>query len=52
MGIMYSELAQRVRAALAGDPRTHEEGIKVVDNNGILTLRGEVSSEMVRQPHP
>jgi osmotically-inducible protein OsmY len=45
----HSEIAARVRAALSQDPRTAEFSIEVIDENGIVTLRGEVNSEEASQ---
>lgn len=44
-----SELAQRTREALTQDPRTRDSTIKVVDDNGVLTLRGTAVSIEARQ---
>jgi osmotically-inducible protein OsmY len=41
----HSEIAARVRAALAQDPRTAEYSIEVIDENGLVTLKGKVNSE-------
>jgi osmotically-inducible protein OsmY len=43
--VRYSKIAKRVRAALADDARTSEFGIEVIDNNGLVTLKGAVDSE-------
>ncbi len=47
--VEYSEIAARVRAALTEDPRTAGFSIEVIDENGIVTLRGEVDSEEANQ---
>jgi len=47
--VEYSEVAKRVRTALANDERTREFGIDVVDDNGLVTLRGTVTSRETRQ---
>jgi osmotically-inducible protein OsmY len=49
MMVEYSEVAKRVRTALANDERTREFGIDVVDDNGLVTLRGTVTSRETRQ---
>jgi osmotically-inducible protein OsmY len=41
----YSEIAARVRTALTQDPRTAGVSIEVIDENGVITLRGKVNSE-------
>ena len=45
----YSEIAARVRAALTQDPRTAEYSIEVIEENGLVTLRGEVDSQEASQ---
>ena len=45
MTIRYSELAQRVSAALQDDPRTQDAAIDVVDESGMITLTGSVDSD-------
>jgi len=47
--VEYSDVAKRVRTALADDERTGEFGIDVVDNNGLVTLKGTVNSKETRQ---
>jgi hypothetical protein len=47
--VMYSEIAARVRAALTQDSRTVDLSIEVIDENGLVTLSGEVDSEEARQ---
>jgi osmotically-inducible protein OsmY len=49
MPILHSELAKRARAALTTDPRTKDATIKVLDQNGVLTLEGTVPSEAACQ---
>jgi hypothetical protein len=46
---IHSKLAQQTRAALQQDPRTKDSTIKVVDENGVLTLRGTAVSSEARQ---
>jgi osmotically-inducible protein OsmY len=47
MGTTHSELAKRITEALDADERTAEYGIGVVDNNGVVTLLGDVPSTEV-----
>jgi osmotically-inducible protein OsmY len=47
--MMYSEIAARVRAALTQDSRTVDLSIEVIDENGLVTLSGEVDSEEASQ---
>lgn len=44
-----SELAQQARDALNQDPRTKDSTIEIVDENGVLTLRGTAVSSQARQ---
>lgn len=45
MVIGMSAVAERVIEALANDPRTAQYAIEVIDENGLVTLRGSVASE-------
>ena len=49
MTIRHSELAQQVSAALQDDPRTQDAAIDVVDESGIITLTGTLTSDDVSQ---
>lgn len=43
-----TELQSRVQAALVDDPRTGEHGgIEVLDNNGVIILKGSVASREI-----
>ncbi len=44
MVIGMSAVAERVMEALANDPRTAQYAIEVIDENGLVTLRGSVAS--------
>ncbi len=45
MSVRYSELAKRVNAALTTDERTAQFAIEVIDNDGLITLKGAVDSK-------
>jgi osmotically-inducible protein OsmY len=47
MTIRVSDLAKKVSAALNGDERTAKYGIEVIDQHGLVTLKGTVPSEEV-----
>jgi len=49
MPTIHSALAPRARAALTEGARTKASTIKVVDENGVLTLKGTARSQAVRQ---
>lgn len=43
------DLQQQIRAAFGGDRATEDyEGVEVLDNNGIITLRGSVPTREAR----
>lgn len=42
--VRFSEVAERVNAALAEDERTVDYNIQVIDKNGLVTLKGDVPS--------
>jgi osmotically-inducible protein OsmY len=46
----YSEIAARVRTALTQDPRTAGVSIEVIDENGVITLRGKVNLPRLQSP--
>ncbi|HJS29823.1 MAG TPA: BON domain-containing protein [Anaerolineales bacterium] len=43
------KLAEQLYALLRNDPRTEDSLIDVIDENGIVTLMGEVDSENTKQ---
>jgi osmotically-inducible protein OsmY len=43
------KLAEQLYALLRNDPRTEDALIDVIDENGIVTLMGEVDSETTKQ---
>jgi osmotically-inducible protein OsmY len=45
MAVGMSDVAERVTEALANDPQTAQYAIEVIDDNGLITLRGTVESE-------
>ncbi|MFO7917280.1 MAG: BON domain-containing protein [Anaerolineae bacterium] len=45
MAVGMSPVAERVTEALANDPQTAQYAIEVIDDNGLITLRGTVASE-------
>lgn len=45
MAVGMSPVAERVTEALANDPQTAQYAIEVIDENGLITLRGTVASE-------
>ena len=45
MAIGMSPIAERVTQALADDPQTADYALEVIDENGLVTLRGTVESE-------
>jgi osmotically-inducible protein OsmY len=49
MPVLHSELAKRARAALKADALTREATIKVLDDNGFVTLEGTAPSDAARQ---
>ena len=49
MPILHSELAQRARAALTANALTKEATVKVLDENGFVTLTGTAPSDAARQ---
>ena len=44
MNATKTDLQTRVEAALLNDSRTKEYGVEVLDNNGIIILRGAIPS--------
>jgi osmotically-inducible protein OsmY len=48
MNQTMSDLQTRVQRALIDDPRTQEYGVEVVDNNGVIILRGTIPSREAR----
>jgi osmotically-inducible protein OsmY len=42
-----SDLQLEVQKAILDDPRTKEHGIEVLDDDGVITLQGRVSSHEV-----
>lgn len=44
MALGMSSVAERVTEALANDSRTAQYAIEVIDENGLITLRGTVAS--------
>ncbi len=48
MTMIRSELAKQVSAALEQDERTGDLNIEVIEENGIITLKGQVPSAEVR----
>ncbi len=49
MTLTDSQILQKVRTALAEDERTGEAAIEAVEENGVVTLKGKVSSREVSQ---
>lgn len=47
--IRLSEVAKRVSVALTEDERTVDYNIEVIDENGVVTLKGKVPSEEVAE---
>lgn len=47
--ITQSKTKKQVKEALMADERTRDYSIDVVDNNGVITLKGEVESIEIRQ---
>ncbi len=47
--VRQSEVAERVIATLNEDERTQEFAIEVIDNDGLVTLKGTVDAQEVRQ---
>ena len=45
MVLGVSAVAERVKHALADDPQTADYAIEVIDENGLVTLRGTVESQ-------
>jgi osmotically-inducible protein OsmY len=45
MVLGVSAVAERVKQALANDPQTADYAIEVIDENGLVTLRGTVESQ-------
>ena len=43
------KLAEQLYALLRNDPRTEDALIDVIDENGIVTLMGEVDSDKTKQ---
>jgi osmotically-inducible protein OsmY len=48
MNQTMDDLVTRVQNALMNDPRTKAYGVEVVDNNGVIILRGTVPSHEAR----
>lgn len=49
MTIRQSEIAKDVSTALGEDERTEDAVVEVIEQNGIVTLSGEVASATVRE---
>jgi osmotically-inducible protein OsmY len=49
MNQTISDLRNKVQAAFLGDKLLQDFGIEVLDNNGIVTLRGEVPTREIRE---
>jgi len=49
MAISNTEITKLVVEKLIGDERTKDYAIEVIDNNGVITLKGAVSSIESRQ---
>ncbi|HLF89460.1 MAG TPA: BON domain-containing protein [Anaerolineales bacterium] len=47
--VKYSSVSERVIQALQDDPRTREGIMDVVNEQGLITLTGTVSSQEMRQ---
>jgi osmotically-inducible protein OsmY len=44
-----TDLQLRAQKAILNDPRTKEQGIEVLDYNGVITLKGHVPSRDVKE---
>ncbi len=44
-----TDLQLRAQEAILDDPRTKEQGIEVLDDNGVITLMGYVPSRDVKE---
>jgi osmotically-inducible protein OsmY len=44
---ILSELQHKVQTAITSDPRTREYGIDVLEQNGVITLKGTVPTREV-----
>jgi osmotically-inducible protein OsmY len=42
------KLSEQLYASLRNDPRTEDAVVEVIDENGIITLMGEVDSEKTK----
>ena len=49
MPVLHSELAQRAKAALVVNALTKEASVKVLDENGFVTLKGTAPSNAARR---
>lgn len=49
MDRLTSDLVQQVHDALMNDRRTHDENIDVINENGIITLRGMVRDRATKE---
>lgn len=45
---MINDLIPRIEAALAEDPRTRDANFEVINQNGLITLKGRVKQPAVR----
>jgi osmotically-inducible protein OsmY len=48
MNETMNNLKHKIQEALMQDPRTKEYGVEVVDNNGVIILRGAIPSHEAR----
>lgn len=46
---ILSELHQKVQEAIAQDPQTREYGIDILEQNGVITLKGTVPTREVSE---
>ena len=44
-----TDLQLRAQKAILDDPRTKEHGIEVLDNNGVITLKGYIPSRDIKE---
>jgi hypothetical protein len=47
--VLTSDLAERINSALESDARTSDAAISVVDDDGVITLTGEVEALETRE---